>query len=154
MSAKQLLLFCVLLLGSSFASASQLTYRMTQKGAAGCLAKAVAEEANTESLQGKRKVVAVVVNRAVRENAHVCTIIKQPRQFSWVSDKVRWNSLASADENRNIVVKMTSEALARNHTEWYSGITHFYAHRQVAPKWASKMVCKRDGEHTFCGEKR
>lgn len=149
---KSLLLFCAILLSSSFVNASQLTYRMTQKGAAGCLAKAVAEEANTESLQGKRKVVAVIVNRAVRDNVHVCTIVKQPRQFSWVSKGVKWNSLASADENRKIVVKMTSEALARNPSEWYSGITHFYAHRQVAPTWARKMSCKRDGGHTFCKE--
>ena len=126
---------------------------MTQKGASGCLAKVVAEEANTESLAAKRKVVAVVVNRAIIGNVHVCDVVKQPRQFSWVtSHSVHWSSLASASENRKVVAKMTSDVLARNPSMLYSGITHFYAYKKVTPKWAGKMACHKDGQHMFCKE--
>ena len=78
---KRLALLVFLLLSSSV-YASEALYRMTQNGAVACLARAVYQEANTQGGRGREAVMAVIVNRAIEQQKHVCEIVKQPSQFS------------------------------------------------------------------------
>lgn len=129
-------------------------YRMTQKGSVQCLASAIQYEANTESIKGKKAVAAVIVNRSIEQDKHVCDIIRQPKQFSWYrKGKIGVNV---HQDNVEVVKKLIAVAVNNryNHVNHLSQYTYFYNHRQVKPVWAKKMKCEVIGNHTFCKERK
>jgi spore germination cell wall hydrolase CwlJ-like protein len=141
------------LLLSSSVHASEALYRMTQKGAVACLARAVYQEANTQGESGKEAVMAVIVNRAVEQQRHVCEIVKQPYQFSWVRHDMNVAKLTDSKESEKFVLNVVANTVRVGYNS-FSGVQYFYAHKQGKPTWANKMVCSRIGDHTFCREKR
>ena len=142
----------VLLLSSSV-YASEAIYRMTQNGAVACLARAVYQEANTQGKRGREAVMAVVVNRAIRQQKHVCDVVRQPSQFSWVKHGTNVAKLTESKEAEKFVLKVVAKT-ARTGYNSFSGVQYFYAHKQGEPVWANKMVCNRIEDHTFCWDKR
>ena len=148
---KHLALLVILL--SSSVHASEALYRMTQNGAASCLARAVYQEANTQGERGKEAVMAVIVNRAIKKQKHVCAIVKQPSQFSWVKNGTNIAKLTESKESERFVLKVVVKTVRSGYNS-FNGVEYFYAHKQVKPVWATKMVCSRMEDHTFCGEKK
>ena len=142
----------VLLLSSSV-YASEALYKMTQNGAVACLARAVYQEANTQGWRGREAVMAVIVNRAIKQQKHVCEIVKQPSQFSWVKHGTNVAKLTGDKQAEKFVLKVVAKT-ARSGYNSFHGAQYFYAHTQVKPSWANKMSCSRIGDHTFCGEKK
>ena len=149
---KRLALLVLLLLSSSV-HASEALYKMTQNGSAACLARAVYQEANTQGKRGKEAVIAVIVNRAIKLQKHVCEVVRQPSQFSWVKHTTNVTKLTDDKEAEKFVLKMIAKT-ARTGYNSFSGVEYFYAHKQGKPAWASKMSCVRIEDHTFCGEKK
>lgn len=149
---KRLALLMFLMLSSSV-HASEAIYKMTQKGAVACLARAVYQEANTQGKRGREAVMAVVVNRAIRQQKHVCEIVKQPLQFSWVKHGTNVSKLTESKEAERFVLNVVAKTARRGYNS-FNGVQYFYAHKQVKPSWANKMVCSRIEDHTFCGEKK
>ena len=149
---KRLALLVLLLLPSSVHSAEAL-YRMTQNGAVACLARAVYKEANTQGDRGREAVVAVIVNRAVDQKKHVCDVVKQPSQFSWVRRGTNFAKLTESKEAEKFVLKVVANTARRGYNN-FGGVEYFYAHKQVKPLWVDKMSCARIDDHTFCGEKK
>ena len=149
---KRLALLMFLLLSSSV-HASEALYRMTQNGAVACLARAVYQEANTQGDRGKEAVIAVIVNRAIKQKKHVCEIVKQPSQFSWVKSGMNLAKLTDDKEAEKFVLKVVVKTARRGYNN-FGGVEYFYAHKQVKPLWVDKMSCARIDDHTFCGEKR
>ena len=149
---KRLALLVLLLLSSS-AYASEALYRLTQNGAVACLAQAVYQEANTQGECGKEAVMAVIVNRAIRQQKHVCEIVKQPSQFSWVKNGTNVAKLTDDKVAERFVLKVVANTVRVGYNS-FSGVEYFYAHKQGKPVWANRMVCSRIGDHTFCGEKK
>ena len=149
----KLLALLVLLLLSSFVHASESLYRMTQNGAVACLARAVYQEANTQGERGREAVMAVIVNRAMQQHKHVCEVVRQPSQFSWVKRGTDAAKLTESKEAEKFVLNVVAKT-ARSGYNSFHGVRYFYAHKQGEPVWANKMVCSRIEDHTFCGEKR
>ena len=147
---KRLALLVFLL--SSSVHASEALYRMTQNGAVACLARAVYQEANTQGELGKGAVMAVIVNRAIKLQKHVCDVVNEPSQFSWVKPGTDIAKLTDDKVAERFVLNVLAKT-ARSGYNSFHGVEYFYAHKQVTPTWANKMVCVRIGDHTFCGEK-
>ena len=150
---KHLAILVFLLINCQAAIASEAIYRMTQKGSVACLARAVYQEANTQGERGREAVIAVIVNRAINQQRHVCEIVKQPSQFSWVKHDTNVTKLTESKEAEKFVLNVVAKT-ARVGYNGFHGVRYFYAHNQLKPGWANKMSCVRIEDHTFCGEKR
>ena len=150
---KRLALLVLLLINCQAAIASEALYKMTQNGAASCLARAVYKEANSQGELGKEAVMAVIVNRAIKQHKHVCEIVKQPYQFSWVKNGTNVAKLTDDKETEKFVLNVLAKTMRVGYNNFH-GVQYFYAHKQVKPTWANKMVCSRIEDHTFCGEKK
>ena len=150
---KHLAILVFLLINCQAAIASEAFYRMTQKGAVACLARAMYQEANTQGDRGRAAVLAVIVNRAIEQQKHVCEIVKQPSQFSWVRNGTNVAKLTDDKQAEKFVLKVVAKT-ARNGYNSFRAVEYFYAHKQGKPGWANKMSCVRIEDHTFCGEKR
>jgi spore germination cell wall hydrolase CwlJ-like protein len=149
----KLLALLVLLLLSSSVYASEALHRMTQNGAVACLARAVYQEANTQGERGREAVIAVIVNRAIKLQRHVCEVVRQPSQFSWVKHGTNVAKLTDDKGAEKFVLKVVANT-ARSGYNNFRGVKYFYAHKQGKPTWANKMSCMRVEDHTFCGEKK
>ena len=149
---KRLALLVLLLLSSSV-HASEALYRMTQNSAVACLARTIYQEANTQGERGKEAVLAVIVNRAIRQQKHVCDIVSQPFQFSWVKHGTNVARLTESKEAERFVLSVVANTVRVGYNS-YRGVEYFYVHKQVKPYWAAKMSCVRIEDHTFCGEKK
>ena len=141
----------VLLPLSSSVHASEALYRMTQNGAVACLARAVYQEANTQGEHGREAVIAVIVNRAIEQQKHVCDVVRQPSQFSWVKNGTNVAKLTDDKEAEKFVLKVVAKTVRTGYNS-FRGVDYFYAHKQGKPLWANKMSCVRIDDHTFCGE--
>ena len=150
---KRLALLVFLLINCSPAIASEALYRMTQKGSVACLARAVYQEASTQGKRGREAVLAVIVNRAIAQQKHVCEIIKQPSQFSWVKHGTNVAKLTESKEAEKFVLSVVAKT-ARTGYISFNGVQYFYAHKKGEPVWANKMICNRIEDHTFCLEKK
>lgn len=148
---KRLALLVLLLPSSVYAS--EALYKMTQNGAVACLARAMYQEANTQGERGKEAVLAVIVNRAIKQQKHVCDVVRQPSQFSWVKHGTNVAKLTDDKETEKFVLKVVAKTAQSGYNN-FRGVEYFYAHRQGKPVWANKMVCSRIQDHTFCGEKK
>ena len=143
----------VFLLLSSSVHASEAIYMMTQNGAVACLARAVYQEANTQGERGKEAVIAVIINRAISQQKHVCDVVRKPYQFSWVRHGTNVAKLTESKESERFVLNVIAKTVRVGYNSFH-GVQYFYAHRQGRPVWANKMVCMRIEDHTFCGDKR
>ncbi len=150
---KHLAILVFLPISCQAAIASEALYRMTQKGSVACLARAVYQEANTQGWRGREAVIAVIINRAIEQQRHVCEIVKQPSQFSWVKHDTNVAKLTDSKESERFVLNSLAKT-ARTGYNSFSGVLYFYAHGKGRPVWANKMVCSRIEDHTFCREKR
>ena len=150
---KRLALLMFLLINCSPAIASEAFYKMTQNGAVACLARAVYQEANTQGESGREAVMAVIVNRAIKQQKHVCEIVKQPSQFSWVKHGTNVAKLTDSKESERFVLNVVANTVRVGYNSFHSA-QYFYAHKQGKPTWANKMSCVRIEDHTFCGEKK
>lgn len=150
---KRLALLVFLLINCQAAIASEALYRMTQKGSVACLARAVYQEANTQGERGREAVLAVIVNRAIEQQKHVCEIVKQPSQFSWVKHGTNVAKLTDSKESERFVLNIVAKTVRAGYNS-FRGVRYFYAHKQGKPAWANKMTCSRVEDHTFCGGKK
>ena len=143
----------VLLLLSSFVHASEALYKMTQNGAVACLARTVYQEANTQGERGREAVIVVIVNRAIKQQKHVCEVVRQPSQFSWVKRGMDVAKLTDDKQAEKFVLKVVAKTAQSGYNS-FRGVEYFYAHKQGKPMWAHKMSCVQIEDHTFCGEKK
>ena len=148
---KRLSLLVSLLINCQAAIASEALYRMTQKGSVACLARVVYQEASTQGERGKEAVMAVIVNRAIKQQKHVCDIIRQPSQFSWVKHGTNVARLTDDKESERFVLDVVVKTVRVGYNS-FNGVQYFYAHKKLKPVWANKMSCSRIEEHTFCAK--
>lgn len=113
-----------------------------------CMSKTIFYEANMEPLEGKVAVGYVLINRAESSNKSICSIIKEPGQFTWyqsgkLSQKIPVNYKELA---RNILDGMV-EAPA-------TGIEYFHRTLKFRPKWTKNLEkVAVIGHHTFYRER-
>ena len=134
---------------STFSVASDHLYYMTQKGSMACLARAMYEEANTQPYVGRKAVVEVILNRASSSGKHVCDIIKERSQFSWVNQTTNVYRLTDSKSSEKDVIRIANE-LSKGNKVLDDSYKFFYAKALANPSWAGKMICKDIHEHTFC----
>jgi len=114
-----------------------------------CLALAIYHEARGEPLHGQLMVAKVVVNRMASDKwpSDMCTVIKQPRQFSFVRK-------GKAPKPRDKVAWAMSQALAAEILKDpsilpYTGANHFHT-IDVHPVWRRRLYrIVRIGRHIF-----
>jgi len=114
-----------------------------------CLALAIYHEARGEPLHGQLMVAKVVVNRMASDKwpSDMCTVIKQPRQFSFVRK-------GKAPKPRDKVAWAMSQALAAEILKDpsilpYTTADHFHT-TQVKPVWRKALYrVARVGQHIF-----
>jgi len=126
-----------------------------------CLAKNIYFEAGSESINGKKAVADVVVNRTQHPNypKTICGVVYQGAhtsrtgcQFSWACDGmhkvIETNSTAWKDS-----MQIASEVLYTNKTGTLHDSTKgaiFFHNTTVRPRWASKgKLTARIGDHYF-----
>ena len=134
---------------STFSIASDHLYYMTQKGSMACLARAMYEEANTQPYVGRKAVVEVILNRASSSGKHVCDIIRERSQFSWVNTNTNVYKLTDSKNSEKDVLRIANE-LSKGNKVLDDSYKFFYAKALANPSWAGKMVCKDIHEQTFC----
>jgi len=134
---------------STFSVASDHLYYMTQKGSMACLARAMYEEANTQPYVGRKAVVEVILNRASSSGKHVCDIIKERSQFSWVNTNTNVYKLTDSKNSEKDVLRIANE-LSKGNKVLDDSYKFFYAKALANPSWAGKMLCKDIHEQTFC----
>ena len=84
---------------------------MIQKGSVACLARAVYQEANTQGERGREAVMAVIVNRAMQQRRHVCEVVRQPSQFSWVKHTTNVAKLTDSKESEKFVLNVVAKTV-------------------------------------------
>ncbi len=110
-----------------------------------CLARAIYFEARGESVEGKKAVAIVTVNRANHPSFPntVCKAVYQKGQYSWTADKVRVTDQKAWKESEDIAFKVL------NNYDSYKSFKALYFHNtSVNPKWKRKRIAKI-GNHVF-----
>jgi spore germination cell wall hydrolase CwlJ-like protein len=133
-------------------TAEDYLYKMTQKGAVTCLSHAVFEEANTEPLVGKKMVLASILNRAIKNNKHVCNVIKRPYQYSFYHSKFSFDRRTEGDAEK-VVVNALLDAF-RGKINTFNGVDHYHT-VDVKPNWNYNKLQKlgKVGRHIYYKEK-
>ena len=107
-----------------------------------------------ESDIGKKYVAVAILNRAVKQNKTVCSIIKQPYQFSFYKTGFNWNARATHEESVKIVIDILRKSMLGSQPN-YAGITHFHA-VGVSPSFSRSnrfKLYRKEGGHMFYFEK-
>lgn len=119
-------------------------------------------EARGESIQGMQAVAAVVVNRVNAKGypSDVCSVVFQPKQFSWTHQqdvgtiqKVLYGDISGlsfkdrqAYQQASLIAQKTDKELT---DALPKGVTHYHA-TYVKPKWSKVMKkVKKIGMHVF-----
>lgn len=115
---------------------------MILKSALMCLALTVYYEARGEPEIGQYAVTEVVMNRVIDRKLTVCEVIKQPKQFSWVST---WNHKIPSGQDWDKSVKI-AETVLNGKTTNYSNNALYFRHKGVKGRMASSIII---GNHIF-----
>ena len=113
-----------------------------------CLAVAIYFEARGEPLEGQLAVGQVIMNR-VRSGQwgdSVCSVVNQPRQFSYTHD--RRSDQPQTGYDWDVAKAIAMIAATDQWKDISHNATHFHATR-VAPRWANMQRVARYGNHIF-----
>lgn len=106
-----------------------------------CLASSIHYEARGEPMAGQRAVLEVILNRASKQNMSICAVVKQRKQFSFVTNKTKW---LSKEKSEDILSVMDFVESPFDHDVVY------FHNKSVNPKWNKQMRrVMRIKNHTF-----
>lgn len=97
----------------------------------------------------KELVLISILNRAVANDKHVCSVLKQKAQFSFYKAGYNWNKQALHKDSLAVVLNVLANSL-KGRQSAYNNVQYFHANN-VKPAWNySKLqrVSKQSG-HTF-----
>tara|TARA_R110002020_G_scaffold67187_2_gene176638 strand:+ start:894 stop:1313 length:420 start_codon:yes stop_codon:yes gene_type:complete len=117
--------------------------------AATCLALALYHEARGESKVGQLMVARVIVNRveSKRFPDDVCSVIAQPRQFSFVRNGLV--PIPRDEKSWSKSISLAYQVLEKPDILPYSNVDHFHTVK-VRPIWRKKLYrITRVGQHIF-----
>lgn len=115
---------------------------MILKSALMCLALSIYYEGRGEPEIGQFSIAEVVMNRANERNLNICQVIKQPKQFSWVTT---WNHKIPSGQDWNKSVNI-AETVLNGKTTNYTGGALYFRHKSIKGRVASSIVI---GNHKF-----
>lgn len=105
----------------------------------------VYHEARSEPQIGQVAVAHVTLNRALQRNLPVKTVVQQPYQFSWTSQK---DSYFPKDPGAFFQC-LESVSIALNSQDVTSGATHYHLD-SVNPSWSGSLTyINQFGKHKF-----
>lgn len=109
-----------------------------------CFRAAVFKEAGAESVQGIKAVRQTIKNRARIDKKSICSVVKQPQQFSFYK---RGMELKNVGHDRKFLHKFKKSSTMPPVVE--KCVTHFH-NKTVKPSWARKMrLVGTVGNHRF-----
>lgn len=144
--------FLLFILLPRYSNANDKLFYLTQKGAMACLSRVMYEEANTQPYVGRKAVVEVVINRATASKKHVCDIIRERSQFSWVNKNTNVYRLTDSKKSERDVLTITKEVVSGKQV-LSNNTMFFYSKSLASPAWAAKMDCRDIADHTFCKQR-
>lgn len=120
-----------------------------------CLTLNVYKEARGESPAAQRDVAHVTINRAIRRQKDICTIVMQEKQFSWTITDISKGVLRKGkhpDRHSDAWKTAHRQAIIATYSkDTTQGATHFHTD-YVSPYWSKdksiKFLFKR-GKHLF-----
>lgn len=115
---------------------------MILKSALMCLALTIYHEGRGEPEVGQLAIAEVVINRASERNLNICQVIKQPKQFSWVTT---WNHKIPSGQDWNKSVNIAEIILQGKSTDYTNGAL-FFRHKSIKGKVVSPIFI---GNHVF-----
>lgn len=107
-----------------------------------CMSSVIYHEANTESIQGKKAVMQVVLHRAKMYKKSICETIKMHKQFSWVGKKpfIPYNN-----RMQQMLEDVSNHPKVLNNEKF-----QYFFHKSLSPPWAEKMHCMIIDSHKYC----
>lgn len=110
-----------------------------------CLAIAVHKEAAAGNKDDAKAVLQVIENRMRIQGKNACSIIKQPKQFSFVTEGMSWKATRKQLQYLNTLYEMEDVV---------SDKTVYFHHKRVKWKYAKqKKFVKQIGVHKYYEEK-
>lgn len=119
-----------------------------------CLKEALWHEARGEGEEGLKAVLTVIVNRKNHPDypGTFCRVIRQPRQFSYLTEVKRLEP-APAKEEKKILAKIEQlayDAVLGNFSRTLPAAVLWYHNSKVKPGWSrAKIQVKSIGQHKF-----
>ncbi len=115
----------------------------------GCLALNIYHEARGESRQGQLAVAAVTLNRVRDERFpdSICSVVWQPRQFSWTHTQRSYFPRDMKAWTR--ALKLARTSLSQKVVAEYDDLLYYHS-KKVRPGWSRhKRFVARVGSHLF-----
>lgn len=119
-------------------------------GEQNCLALNIYYEARGSSQLDMKAVGSVTVNRVKSKNfsRSVCSVVYQPGQFSWTTDK--YPNIPTDRKQWKLSQKIADDIISGEQEDVTSGATYFYDHKRVKPRWTRKMTeTLRTNHHSY-----
>lgn len=114
-----------------------------------CLARNIYHEARGQPRKGQEAVALVTLNR-LDEDESVCDVVYEKAQFSWTLFKKIRNSKIRNLKAYNQAKAIAKKAIEGRIDDFTNGATHYYAYKQVTPKWSKVGYDKQViGDHIF-----
>lgn len=109
-----------------------------------CMRAAVYKEAGNQSLKGMKAVRQTIRNRARRTGKSWCSTIKEPKQFSFYRPGTKLADVRIDKKwlHRYRKASIMPDVLSRDHL--------FFHHKDIKPKWAGRMKCRKIDDHMYC----
>lgn len=120
---------------------STTTVVEARTGEQNCLALNIYYEARGSSQLDMKAVGSVTVNRVKSKyfsKKSVCSVVYQPGQFSWTTDK--YPNIPTDQKQWKLSLKIADTIISGEQEDVTSGATYFYDHSRVRPTWARKMT--------------
>lgn len=139
----KLIMLCLLLLLGTNVNATNYTEKEVK-----CLTQNTYFEARSEGVKGMQAVTWVVLNRTKHPAypSTPCAVIKQPQQFSWVSNKPPQVREKDAYAQAERVVEDVLSGKLKDNT---NASTHFHSAR-IKPVWVNRLSYTTTiGSHCF-----
>ncbi len=115
-----------------------------------CLAKNIYHESRGESIQGRRAVAQVTLNRVKSPKFRntICGVVHEPNQFSWANDRTKRWSVPSGKQWTEAQQLAKEILLAGVAVEGMDNVLFFHS-KAINPGWRSVRRVAVIGNHVF-----
>lgn len=113
-----------------------------------CVALAIGMEARGEPAEGQAAVAHVIRTRMRERGLDGCATVYQPYQFSWSSYPIE-QQIIRDDAAWMLAQDIAYRVMIDGAADPTNGANHFFAYRQVNPRWARGRPQQKIGGHSF-----
>lgn len=127
--------YLIVLITALMALPANATQYESEKQSVQCLLTNAFYEARGEGLKGILLVSQVVINRAKRSNKTVCSVLKEPGQFSWKGRPHKYPQQFAEEFGIDLLLLLRGETVLNKS---YQDVFYFH-HVKLKPKWSRHL---------------